>query len=670
MAGLLATLSMALPTATANAAPGSSIEVSVGYADNLRANPDHFPTPWDGAPGVVFAGCHANCTFDAGAVRFVNNAPVAVTVDSVKVKLSTCTFDMWPHGTVLQPGQQLIITQTASGAADGCTGDQGFFDTSDIGPNGAGWSGHCDNSGVIPEIDASIDGVPNVFTDSGQVLNTGGIDLASCPSGSNESEQWTDIGSVPCPGSTLTLAPPTQTADIGSQATVKATFANSCGQGIQGAPITFAVGSGPNAGTTGTATTDSDGVASFSYGGSSTGTDTVGASTSNPAGTISSNTVTVVWQQRQAQLTITGGATTSDFNDPATVAAVLTDSRGPVAGAPVVFTLNGAETCTGTTNASGVASCSLTPGEPAGTYPLVASFAGNATDLGSSATADFVVTREETTLTYTGSTKAANGQPYTASGVLREDGVTPIAGRTVTFTLGSGGSAQSCAGTTDATGQASCTIATVNQPAGATSQPVTAVFAGDAFYQPASASGTVNFLYLTGRAFGLESSGLVGISPTPDTGQVATSGAGTVAPPCVATLSGLISAHTLCAKVVTTVDPGTSTATASVQDATIGVLGLPVIRVGLVQSSSATSCSGSTGDTSVASITVGGIPVNVNVHPGPNTTVNILGITLVLNEQKPVPGADHGLTVNAVHIKAAGLLDVVIASATSDIHNC
>lgn len=568
------------------------------------------------------------------------------------------------------PGQQLIITQTASGAADGCTGDQGFFDTSDIGPNGAEWSGHCDNSGVIPEIDASIDGVPNVFTDSGQVLNTGGIDLASCPSGSNESEQWTDLGSVPCPGSTLSLAPPTQTAAIGSQAAVKATFANSCGQGIQGAPITFAVQSWPNAGTTETATTDSNGVASFAYGGSSTGTDTVGASTTNPAGTIGSHTVTVLWQQRQSQLTITGGATTSDFHDPVTVAAVLTDNQGPVPAAPVVFTLNGAETCTGTTDASGVASCSLTPGEPAGTSALAASFAGNATDLGSSATADFVVTREETTLTYTGPAKAANGQPYPASGVLKEDGATPVTGRTVTFTVGSGGSAQSCAGTTDATGRASCTIATVDQPAGATSQPVTAVFAGDAFYQPASASGTVNFRYLTGRAFGLESSGLAGISPAPDTGQVSTSGAGTVAPPCVAALSGLISAHTLCAKVVTTVNPGTSTATASVQDATIGVLGLPVIRVGLVQSSSATSCSGSTGDTSVASITVGGIPVNVNVHPGPNTTVNILGITLVLNEQKPVPGADQGLTVNAVHIKAAGLLDVVIASATSDIHNC
>jgi hypothetical protein len=209
----------------------------------------------------------------------------------------------------------------------------------------------------------------------------------------------------------------------------------------------------------------------------------------------------------------------------------------------------------------------------------------------------------------------------------------------------------------------------VNQPASITSVPVTAAFSGDAFYLPSSASATLQFLFMTGRAFGIESSGLVAISPTPDTGPVATAAAETVAPPCVVTLSGLITAHTLCAKVVTAVNPGSSTATASLQDATIGVLGLPVIRIGLVQSSSSTTCAGSSGAVTVTSISVGGIPLNVNLHPAPNTTVSVLGITIALNEQLPVPGADQGLTVNAVHIRALGLLDVVVASATSDIHN-
>jgi hypothetical protein len=662
-------LGAVVPAGQASAAP-PSLDVFVGYADTLRANPTQFPTPWDGAPDVVFAGCHANCTFDAGAVRLVNNSPAALTLDFVHVRLSTCNFDMWPHGTVLQPGKQFIITQTATGAADGCDNSAGFFDTSDIGPNGTEWAGHCDQSGVIPQIDVSIGGVVSTFTDSGQVLNTGGIDKATCPAGTNESEQWTQIGSEPCPGSTLSLAPATQTQAVGDPATVQATFRNSCGDGLQGAPITFTVQSGPNAGTTGTGTTDVNGVASFTYTGAVPGSDTVVATTTNPAGTISSNTVTVVWQKAASQLIITGGQTTEDYNDPATVAAVLSDSHGPLAGRTVTFVLNGTESCSGVTSSTGAASCSITPGEPAGSYPLVASFAGDSTYNGTSTSATFVVTLEETTLAYTGPTQAANGSPLTLSGVLKEDGVTPIAGRTVTFTIGTGGSAQSCAGTTNAGGAASCTIPSVNQPASSTTVPVVAVFAGDAFYLPASASATLRFLFMTGRAYGLSSSGLVGISPTPDTGPVSTASATTVAPPCVATISGLISAHTLCARVDTTVNPGTSTAAASVQDARIGVLGLPVVQIGLVQSSSKTSCGGSNGEVTITQITVGGIRLNVDIHPAPNTTINILGITLILNEQIPVPGADQGLTVNAVHVKALGLLDVVLASATSDIHNC
>src|SRR2546423_1524792 len=151
---------------TAVAAP--SLDVFVGYADTLRANPTQFPTPWDGAPDVIFAGCHVNCSFDAGAAPFVNNSGVSLTIDFVHIRLSTCTFDMWPHGQQLNDGQQFIVTQTASGAADGCDNSAGFFDTSDIGPNGTGWAGRCDQSGVIPQIDVSINGVVSTFTDAGQ----------------------------------------------------------------------------------------------------------------------------------------------------------------------------------------------------------------------------------------------------------------------------------------------------------------------------------------------------------------------------------------------------------------------------------------------------------------------------------------------------------------------
>jgi hypothetical protein len=67
---------------------------------------------------------------------------------------------------------------------------------------------------------------------------------------------------------------------------------------------------------------------------------------------------------------------------------------------------------------------------------------------------------------------------------------------------------------------------------------------------------------------------------------------------------------------------------------------------------------------------VGGIPLAVATHPTPNSTTSELGVTFTFNEQLAEPGASEGVQVNAVHITALGLLDVVIASSTSDVENC
>ena len=53
------------------------------------------------------------------------------------------------------------------------------------------------------------------------------------------------------------------------------------------------------------------------------------------------------------------------------------DTSAPIAGEPVTLTLNGTETCTGITDGTGTASCSITPGEAQGTYPLAATFGGD-----------------------------------------------------------------------------------------------------------------------------------------------------------------------------------------------------------------------------------------------------------------------------------------------------
>jgi FtsP/CotA-like multicopper oxidase with cupredoxin domain len=112
-----------------------------------------------------------------------------------------------------------------------------------------------------------------------------------------------------------------------------------------------------------------------------------------------------------------------------------------------------------------------------------------------SGTVTITVTKEETTLTYNGPTAILNAGNVTLSAVLKEDGLVPIAGRSVAFTLG----AQACNGVTDVSGTAHCTIL-VGSVLG--SVPVTASFIGDAFYLPSSDHATaVVFAFPTGGAF-------------------------------------------------------------------------------------------------------------------------------------------------------------------------
>jgi hypothetical protein len=191
------------------------------------------------------------------------------------------------------------------------------------------------------------------------------------------------------------------------------------------------------------------------------------------------------------------GDTTADYHDPAKFSALLTQAGGSVVpNATVTFT-TGAQSCSATTNASGVASCSLVLNQPAGGYTVTASFGGIfGANAATSASSAFTITKEETTLSYTGDAVIANGGTAQLSGVLLEDNVTPIVGRTVTFTLG----LQTCSGTTDVSGKAACTISPVAQPLG----PGVAsdAFAGDAFYRPSSASTkTVLFAFPTDGAF-------------------------------------------------------------------------------------------------------------------------------------------------------------------------
>ena len=180
------------------------------------------------------------------------------------------------------------------------------------------------------------------------------------------------------------------------------------------------------------------------------------------------------------------GATSGDYHDPATLSAKLTSAltAAPIAGAAVTLTL-GAQSCSDSTNAAGVAACSITPNTAAGSQPITATFAGNGAFDPSSDSATFTVTREETKIAYTGVTGPVSvGSTVTLSAVLKEDGTAPIASRAVTLTIGS----QSCVDGTNAAGVASCSVV-VAQATGPAA--VSAAFAGDSYYLPATDADSV-----------------------------------------------------------------------------------------------------------------------------------------------------------------------------------
>jgi len=325
-----------------------------------------------------------------------------------------------------------------------------------------------------------------------------------------------------------------------------------------------------------------------------------------------------------------------------------------------------------------------------GTYNWVASYSGDTDNHAAGPTAcgsePVTVTKASPAISTTASGTVPAGGKISDSAAL-SGGYNPTG--TITFKLYGPGdtTCQTVLATSTATVTGSGTYGSaVFTTVGAGTYNWVASYAGDANNNPAGPTAcgsepvSVTPQVLTGRAFGLSANAtalglpLLTIAPTPDTGPVSVTSNTTVAPPCVLTLSGLISSANLCAKVVTTETPSSSTATASVDSTNIGIIGVPAVQVGLVQSQSNSTCAGSNGSTTIAFLKVGTVTVIASpTQIAPNTKISVLGVSLILNEQTPVPG---GLTVNAVHVNvnALGLnavtLDTVIASSTSDIHNC
>jgi hypothetical protein len=281
------------------------------------------------------------------------------------------------------------------------------------------------------------------------------------------------------------------------------------GTPLSGQTVTFTVGSGNSAqhcsGTTNSAGKASCSICTFNQSASPLPVTVTYGGNTYYAGSTTSQAITVTTPTSLSVSAVTGAT-----GSPATLTGTLTNgvTGQGIGGQSVTLTLNGVQSCTATTNGYGKASCSVTPTESAGTYPVTGTFAGNTSTspqlLPSSGHNNFVITPAPTTVTYTGATTATNGSSVTLSSTLTSNG-TPLSGQTLTLTLGTGRTAQSCTATTSSSGAASCSIPSVNQVSG--SVTVTVSYPGSSSYQSSSTSSTVKVSNCGGSGGGSGGSG-------------------------------------------------------------------------------------------------------------------------------------------------------------------
>jgi RHS repeat-associated protein len=155
----------------------SSYLVFAGYANSIEAN-FTTPSPWYGSSNTTFVG--TTSSWDSSAVRLFNLTSSPLTISSVTVDIGPTHFDLWGPNLTVPANGDLVLTQTAAYN----------FDGSDTPVS-------CTQSGYIPVVHVTANGSTMDYRDMRQVLNTNGIDQASC--GGGEGTNWRVLWTGPVP---------------------------------------------------------------------------------------------------------------------------------------------------------------------------------------------------------------------------------------------------------------------------------------------------------------------------------------------------------------------------------------------------------------------------------------------------------------------------------------
>jgi hypothetical protein len=178
---------------------------------------------------------------------------------------------------------------------------------------------------------------------------------------------------------------------------------------------------------------------------------------------------------------------------------------------------------------------------------------------------------------------------------------------------------------------------------------------------PVSAWNTGGSPRYSGRAIGLLATTPLGTLKFADTGPLPPSGGFISATPVD------VQTSVADAKVLLSVTMGFD-GKAESQAAVADVVLLPgtsnQITADVLFSQSQATCSGVSGFSNIASLTVGGQQITVTGQP--DQTITVPGVlTLVINEQIVGPG--NSITVNALHLTTVAGIQVIVSSAESDI---
>ena len=466
-------------------AQDSTLQISVAFADNSSTSAN-FPEPWNESnPLVNFVG--SGTVYHAGAIRLDNPESVPVTVDSVKVDLGRPgpVFQLWQN-IVVPAGGSTILTQT----------QDGNFNTSASPIVGCGLPLAADET-RIPKITITVAGTSTDYTDTAHVLDTGGFD-SSCRG--NQSLQWRSIGTdgPENPTGSIQLITDGAPHAVGTQDTVTVQLNDAGSQPLANAPVKLSVLNGPNAGKSFTGVTDNSGAAVIQYSSTAQGTDLIQAAVNNVSGgTLSSQQASTTWSSADAcaapanpsaaaSRLIYVGQNSVSFGDTMRLAVLLSDGTGnPLSGRSVSFTFAG-HTSPATTDGNGTALVTASS-LPVGQSTVNISFAGDAGYQAAQLSVSVTVLPAPTLLRYTGSNLVtALGQQQVSAVLTNSLGTTPVAGRTLTFTL----NGVSASAVTDTNGSATATLnfaTALNTGAG----QLQINFAGDANYRPSSRTAAV-----------------------------------------------------------------------------------------------------------------------------------------------------------------------------------